>query len=316
MDILINNPISHMYGPYFLVFYGVVIVITAIGCKVILQGNGLHSRGEIPEKPDPYEIAYLRDGAKAVGKVVCLELMQKGFVRVKDKRIERSPQLYNVSSLKPIEKTFFDWLEHSRIASDVKYNFELKKGLSKHCEIYKQSLVSSGYLNSEQKSYLVGGVSAFIILGLGSYKLISALSRGHHNVMFLIFMAIAATIWIGYISCPLYSRITTKGKQYLNNLKETFSGLTGNLETSPTEPDYNSSLLVSIFDFNNFKASGDYQDFVDLFVFKPTYTFLNSNSSSCSCGTSVSCGSSCSSGSSCGSSCGGGCGGGCGGCAG
>ena len=315
MDILINNPISHMYGPYFLVFYGIVIVVTGIGCKVILRGNGLDSGAEIPEKPDPYEIAYLRDGEKAVGKVVCLELMQKGFVRVKDKRIERSPQLFNVSSLKPIEKTFFNWLEHSRVASDVKYNFELKKGLSEHCEIYKQSLANSGYLNSEQKSYLVGGVSAFIILGLGSYKLISALSRGHHNVMFLIFMAIAATIWIGYISCPLYSRITTKGKQHLNKLKETFSGLTGNLETAPTEPDYNSSLLVSIFDLDNFKANGDYQDFVDLFVFKSTYASSYSSNSSSGCSTSISCGSSCSSGSSCGSSCGGGCGG-CGGCGG
>ena len=312
MDILINNPISQMYGPYFLVFYGVVIVVTGIGCKVILQGNGLDSRGKIPEKLDPYEIAYLRDGEKAVAKVVCLELMQKGFVRVKDKRIERSPQLYNVSSLKPIEKTFFDWLKHSRVASDVKYNFELKKKLSEHCETYKHSLESSGYFNSELKSYLLGGAGAFIILGLGSYKLISALSRGHHNVMFLIFMAIAATIWISYISSPLYSRITKKGKQYLNKLKETFSGLTGKLETAPTEPDYNSSLLVSIFDLDNFKASGDYQDFVDLFVFKSTYSSSYSSNSSSACSTSVSCGSSCSSGSSCGSSCGGGCGG-CGG---
>lgn len=313
MDILINNPISNMYGFYFLLFYGVVIVATGIGCKVILQGNSFDSKIEIPAKLDPYEVAYLRDGETAVAKVVCLELIQKGFVRVKNKRIERSPQLYNVSSLKPIEKTFFDWVENSRVASDVKYNFELKKTLSEHCEVYKKSLVNYGYLNSEQKSYLVGGVGASIILSLGSYKLIAALSRGHHNVMFLIFMAIAATIWIGYTSHPFYSRITAKGKQYLDSLKETFLGLTGNLQAPPIEPDYNSSLLVSIFDLDNFKVSGDYQDFVDLFVYKPTYTSSSnySTSSSSGCGTSVSCGSSCSSGSSCGGGCGG-----CGGCGG
>ncbi len=94
MDILINNPISHMYGPYFLVFYGVVIILTVMGCNFILKGNGFNSASiEIPSKPDLYEIAYLRDGEKAVSKLVCFELLQKGFLQVKNSKIERTTSL-------------------------------------------------------------------------------------------------------------------------------------------------------------------------------------------------------------------------------
>lgn len=306
-----------MYGPYFSIFYGIVIVVTIMGCYFILQGNLFSSvTAEIATQPDSYEIAYLRNGEKAVAQLVCLELMQKGFLQVENNLIKKSPDTFDTSSLKPIEKTVFNWISQPRIASDFNYDYTFNNAISEYCSPYKRSLETSGDLNSSAKISLVGGISAFIILGLGSYKLISALSRGHHNVMFLILMAIASMIILSIISSPFHRRITAKGKQYLDNLKLTFSGLTGNLQTPPTEPDYNSSLLLAIFDLDRFKTSGNYQDFVYLFVPKPksitskSKTRNNNDSSS-----TYSCGSSCSS-SSCSSSCGSSCGGGCGGCGG
>jgi uncharacterized protein (TIGR04222 family) len=321
MDILINNPISLMYGPYFLFFYGVIITVTIMGCYLILRGNLFNSTiAEIPSQPDPYEIAYLRDGEKAVAKLACLELVQKGFLQANNNSIVRSLENADLSSLKPIEKTIFDWVYQPRTASDFNYDYTFNSAIAQHCESYKQYLETAGYFHSVAKNYLVGGVSAFIILGLGSYKLISALSRGHHNVLFLIEMAIAATIIVASISLPLYNRVTANGKRYLDNLKQTFSGLTGSLQSPPTEPDYNTSLLVAIFGLDKLKASSNYQDFVNLFIpstsrvtyssskTRRNYDSTDSNSGFSSCSTS-----SCSS--SCGSSCGGGCGG-CGGCGG
>jgi uncharacterized protein (TIGR04222 family) len=319
MDILINNPISLMYGPYFLVFYGVVIAVTLMGCHFILQGDVFSlAVPEIPPQPDPYEIAYLQDGEKAVAKLACLELMQKGFLQANNNSIVRSLENANLSSLNPIEKTIFDWVYQPRTASDFNYDYTFTSAIAQHCESYKQSLETAGYSNSVAKNYLVGGVSAFIILSLGSYKLISALSRGHHNVLFLI--EIAATVILALISLPLYNRATGKGKRYLDNLKQTFSGLTGSLKIPPTEPDYNTSLLVAIFGLDKLKASNNYQDFVNLFL--PSISRVTSSSSktrrnhdstdsnsgfNSSCSTS-SCSSSCSSFSSCGGGCGG-CGG-------
>ncbi|MDJ0572392.1 MAG: hypothetical protein QNJ53_25580 [Pleurocapsa sp. MO_192.B19] len=60
----------------------------------------------------------------------------------------------------------------------------LKSEIAQHCQVYQQSLIKQGYFNSEIKEYIVGGIGAFIVLGLGCYKLMSALSRRHHNILF------------------------------------------------------------------------------------------------------------------------------------
>ena len=39
MDWLTDNPIANMYGPQFLLLYGVVIVVTLVVCWVLLSGR-------------------------------------------------------------------------------------------------------------------------------------------------------------------------------------------------------------------------------------------------------------------------------------
>jgi uncharacterized protein (TIGR04222 family) len=309
MDILINNPLAQMHGPNFLFLYGIVIGITLTSCQIVLQGNIFPSAStsEIPSQPDSYEIAYLRDGEQGVAKLVCWELQQKGLIQVKEKHLERTASDLNVFNLTPLEKTVFDWLEYPRNLSNFRYDYSLKQAIAEHCQGYQQSLETAGYFNPKAKSYLVGGIGGLIILSLGSYKLMVATFQGHHNVLFLMMMAIAATIWLGYLTSPLGSRLTAKGRLYLNNIQTAFSGLETNLKAPPTEPDANSALAIAIGDQVKIRESEYYQDFVNFFIPPFTYT---SSSSGTGCSSS-SCGSSCSS-----SSCGGGCGGGCGGCGG
>lgn len=329
MNILIDNPISHMHGSNFLVLYGITILITLTGCQFFLQGNIFSSASsEIPSQPDSYEIAYLRDGESGVAKLICLDLRQKALIQVKENRLERSPVAGDVSSLNPLEKTVFDWLEHPRNLSNFKYDYSFKNAIAQHCQGYHQALETAGYSNSQAKIYLATGISELIILSLGGYKLMVAISQGHHNVLYLIMMAIAATCWLGYVATPHSSRLTATGKLYLNNLQSTFSGLETKLKAPPTEPDENSSLIVAIGDQVKIRANEDYQDLINFFLPQPTYTrsthtsrsnktrndydSFSGSDSSCS---SFSCSSSSCSSSSCGSSCGGGCGG-CGGCGG
>lgn len=325
MNILIDNPISHMHGSNFLVLYGITILITLTGCQFFLQGNIFSSASsEIPSQPDSYEIAYLRDGESGVAKLVCLDLRQKALIQVKENRLERSPVAGDVSSLNPLEKTVFDWLEHPRNLSNFKYDYSFKNAIAKHCRDYHEALETAGYSNSQAKIYLATGISELIILSLGSYKLMVAISQGHHNVLYLIMMAIAATCWLGYVATPHSSRLTATGKLYLKNLQATFSSLETKLKAPPAEPDENSSLIMAIGDQVKIRANEDYQDLINFFLPPFTYTRNESDSSSSSCGSSgcsssscssFSCSSSSCSSSSCGSSCGGGCGG-CGGCGG
>lgn len=37
MNVLLHNPIADMYGPQFLVFYGIVIAIATLVCLILVQ---------------------------------------------------------------------------------------------------------------------------------------------------------------------------------------------------------------------------------------------------------------------------------------
>lgn len=143
MNIFIDNPISHMYGPDFLVLYGSTILITLTCYKSFLHGNiSSLAATEIPSQPDSYEIAYLRDGELGVAKLACLDLQQKGLIQVKKKRLERSPDADNVFSfnLTPLEKTVFDWLKYPRNLLSFKYDYGFQQAIAKHCQDYRRSL--------------------------------------------------------------------------------------------------------------------------------------------------------------------------------
>ncbi len=310
MDILIDNPISLMYGPYFLAFYAGTIAIVGTAVNWIIKGNS-QATAVIPTHPDLYEIAYLRDGETAVIKLACWQLLQRGLLKADKHHLESViDDGVDISNLSKIEQTVYDYLSTPRTATALIHNLSLKNKIASLCKSDRDSLIERGYLNSNTKQYFVGGAGAFIILSLGSYKMISALSRGHHNILLLLIMAIAATFWLGIISCPLYNRLTAKGNKYLANLKSTFGDLSRELKSPPTEPDYNTSLLVALKDLEGIKKTTiePYQSAIDLFVTKRISRNWVSTSSSYGCSSS-----SCSS--SCGSSCGGGCGG-CGGCGG
>ncbi len=83
MDILIHNPIAHMYGPHFLVLYASVIAITLGWCAIILRDVTVNLPAPlVPTQPDPYEIAYLRGGATQVLHLISFDLIQRGYLKV------------------------------------------------------------------------------------------------------------------------------------------------------------------------------------------------------------------------------------------
>ncbi|MGD1920831.1 MAG: TIGR04222 domain-containing membrane protein [Pleurocapsa sp.] len=308
MEILINNPISLMYAPYFLAFYGGVIVSVGIVANLIIQGNKIGTEA-IPTHPDPYEIAYLREGEKAVIELACLNLAQRGLITTEVNHIENiTGDAVNTAMVSAIEEAVYDYLATPRTVAALTNSLSLKNDLAIHCQKYKDSLIKQKYLNSDLKRYIVGGIGAFIVLSLGSYKMISALSRGHHNILFLLIMAIAATFWLGIISSPLYSRHTAKGKKYLASLRQVFGKLPSGLKTPPSQPDYNTALLTASHNLGAIEKSSteEYASLINLFTVKKSLRSSRSTISSSSYGCSSS---------SCGSSCGGGCGG-CGGCGG
>src|SRR5689334_6465903 len=93
MEILIDNPLAKMYGPYFLILFGFIIFFAVILLALVkskFDNTGRHAIPPIPQNPDPFEIAYLRGGTNEVARSVIFSLLQKGFIEI------------NNSSTKPI----------------------------------------------------------------------------------------------------------------------------------------------------------------------------------------------------------------------
>ncbi len=62
MEFLFDNPLTNMYGPYFLVIYIIFTVSTIIVYRILknrLDRTAHFSLPPIPQNPDPFEIAYL-----------------------------------------------------------------------------------------------------------------------------------------------------------------------------------------------------------------------------------------------------------------
>lgn len=247
----------------------------------IAQANNLLHQDNVPfsiidQKPSLYETAYLKGGNAGVIKLVCWELLQMGFVEIRDNQIQVKTYFKHVSHLEPIEQAIFDYLHVPKTGNLLFESKDLNRIISVHCIQYRQSLINQGYLNSEGKKYLTLGISGLLILGLALSKPLVGLAQSYRYIMMLAMiampkasLAIAATAWFSTRSKSASNKLTAKGKKYLANLEQASKQITRKISAPPSKPDYETSLLFVLQGFdagnniNNIKA---YTGWSDLFI--------------------------------------------------
>ncbi|MEC4807080.1 MAG: TIGR04222 domain-containing membrane protein [Jaaginema sp. PMC 1079.18] len=297
MDILYHNPLAEMYGPHFLLLYGIVIGITIAWCHWSLRDRTTNL--PVPQIPDnlaPYELAYLRSQEKGMAQLAIARLVKNGYWEIIEKTrlvpVEFPPDIEN---LPDIEKQAFTSLTSEKSAKEVQQ--DIVRSLD--TQDYQTKLEQQNFLLPQAlKSYYqaVVWIGAIAICSLGGYKFHAALHNHHHNVLFLIFFTVVALIWL-YALCLFRSSPNTNlGNRYLIQLKTAFEKV--KIDDS-LEGDRNFSLWIALFGTTQL-AQTIYESYEAILTFP-----LPTSSSSCS-GTSGSCG----------GGCGSGCGGGCGGCGG
>lgn len=305
MDIL-HNPLAEMYGPKFLLLYGVVIAMIIGACWLMVSVADLTKKLPLPLVPadlDPYEIAYLRGAQRQVTQLAVFNLIQRRYLQLNKKNIERSPDHPKIEKLTPLEQEIFAWFTKSRTAAEVE--FALPSKIQEHCQVYKQILQNQQLLylpewrTTAQQVSLIGSA---IILSLGGYKFLVALINGHHNVTFLISMTVFAFIMLRVI-CYSPPRLSYLGQKYLHQLQDVFAQFKQKSKNGIPTLTSEYALLLALFGVNALIGT-PYDSYRKMFI---------SSRSSYTTSSSGTCGSSCSSG--CGSSCGSGCAG-CGGCGG
>ncbi len=223
-----DNPIANMYGPDFLVFYAIVIVGAFILWRLFSASAKRAGDSPIPllsSRPDPYEIAYLRNGRNGVLELILMSLFERSFLVSKDRRkIEKNLGHPDPGLLNEIERKVFLEIGFSVLKKDV-YR-KVRDPIRDFCDAIDLRLKSANLLVSREavsKLRTVKWVLAIGCFSLGAYKLQIALSRGHTNVIFLLAMMIIAPILIALL-CKI-PRLNNKGKEYLDRLQSSLASL-------------------------------------------------------------------------------------------
>ncbi len=331
MEILFDNPLATMYGPYFLIFFGFLIFFAVIILAFVKSQFDKTNHFTIPSIPsniDPYEIAYLRGGTNEVARSVIFSLLQKGFIEIDNIAtpavIRKTLNQPNRIVLDQIELTALGWLGASREPKELFGSYGLVGQLETYGRNYQGQLEQQQLLTGDEDHAALAPAKwsvYLLILVFGGYKTIAAILHGNYNIILLIIFTIAGLLIAREVS--KLPRITKLGKSYLDRLQTAFDTLKYTSQRAyiqSNEPRVVPQtafggvdpLLLSVGVFGSGILAGTVFDGYNN-AFQRAQNASVAGGSSCSggCG-SCSTGSSCSSGDGGGSSCGGGCGG-CGG---
>jgi uncharacterized protein (TIGR04222 family) len=238
MNWLLHNPIADLYGPYFLILYGLFVIVLLVAARFWITSRdttGELSPVQIPADPDPYEIAWLRGGVNEVIRVVVFNLLQRGFLErrkkksaiglVKENKIAMAEPAPTRGKLTSLENRV---LKHFFMARDAASIFKstFTQKVESACANFEARLERARLLQSrEQKSAAISARFAVgtLIVGLAGYKFCMALWKGHTNVGFLVIMAIASLVGLAFITRS--RRVSQRGSRYLSELQRAFARL-------------------------------------------------------------------------------------------
>lgn len=233
MEILIDNPLATMYGPYFLIFFGFLIFFAVIILALVKSQFDRTDKLGIPAIPpniDPYEIAYLRGGANEIARSVIFSLLQKGFIEIDNVAvppvIRKTQNPPNPNSLSQIERTAFGWLGASREPKEVFGSYGLVEQLKTYEMTYQGRLEQQQMLTSDEDRTAFSPVKwsvYLLIFAFGGYKVLAAIANGNFNIAFLIIFTVVGLLIARAVS--KMPRITKLGKIYLDRLQTAFDNL-------------------------------------------------------------------------------------------
>lgn len=305
---LFDNPLGRMYGPFFLILYALLCLAAILYARYLLPKRMIRNKEEespkIPDKPDPYEIAYLWQTENELLSLVIFNLVRRGYLTLNRAKTQTTIRKNEKSTthLSAMEKDVYMRLEGETSLETFAKDVYRDSYFRTHAESLDKSLKEQGLLWTvfDADDFRIRKMKIVVFLiAVALYKIAAALSQGHSNIGFLIIMVIFTAIIL--MKIQVNKMPSAKGYKLLEQMKQAFRPLHGGqlLKQAP----YTEQLLLGIYGFGLLAAS-DYSDFYTTAVsglkVQPEIEFIG-DSSGCS-------GSGCSGG--------GGCGGGCGGCGG
>lgn len=308
-----ENPLGRMYGPFFLLLYALICLAAILYVRYYLPGRVLRRTNEenpkIPDRPDPYEIAYLWQTENELLSLVIFNLVRRGFLTLIQTRsgTRVTKNAVDMTPLSIMEKEVYMRLEKETSLESFAKDVYRDSYFRTHAESLDKHLKEQGLLWSvpeeeqfrKDKWKMIAALAA-----LGLYKIVAAAQHGHSNVLFIVLIAVVASI--NLMKVKVIRMPSAKGYRLQEKLKQVFRPAYGKQLLS--QAPYTEQLLLGIYGFG-LLAGSEYVDFytctISGLTVHPAIEFDSSISGSGSCSGGGGCSGGCSGGGGCG---------GCGGC--
>ena len=304
------NPFD-LTGPDFLVFYAILAVATIVAIAAARwwtesapEDRVIRMAKEIGQ--DPYQIAFLRGGRAESLRVAIVSLIDRGLLKASGKKLVAIDAEAAKKARRPLEKAILGRFATPRTATTVYDDpIILAEAQQVGRPLEDNKLLPGASMKAARYARLLLAVA--ILWVVAGAKIYVALSRGRHNIIFLILMAaIAAVVLVKLVRRPR----TVLGDAVCKHIGKLFSGLQLRRNKIAAH-DAGGELTFLAAAFGMAALPSAVSEMVSPLELQ--HRRASQGWSSCgSCGSTGGGGSSCG-GSSCG---GGGCGGGCGGCGG
>jgi len=322
-------------GPDFLVFY-IIFGLGVIAAELILflwpfSWGKREEAAEIANgiAQDPYQMAYLRGGRDETIRVAIASLILRNMLIVDGKFLCSNSAMTVLPRRMLARAILFRFGCKAEGASAMKDSVIIAEVEQIGDTLRRQGLLVGP--NALLKRFLIKLSAVVILGGIAGGKIMIALAKGHHNIAFLVILAVVFCFIAMVISKGRRLR-TSLGERVYEQVGAVYKKLYYRVK-SQVVPVETEELTFAVAAFGLILLSAEMQaDFTGLRLYNSQNMSLFSSSSMSGSGCSISAsmaasensyppivtfnsnssgGSSCSSGSSCG---GGGCGGGCGGC--
>ena len=238
MEWLTNNALTNLHGFQFLFLYICVATSTIFAAWLMVRRQDKTDQMpplHIPQTPDIYEIAYLRGKENEVIRLSILNLISQGYLQIISDKISKNPNSPDPGLLSELDKQIFAVCYNGMEAKDIFSNSSISNIATKYCQTYQYNLETKHLVTSEevkQAAWGIGTAGALLLMCLSGYKISVAISQGRHNIGFLIFLTIVSLIVLIFAAKP--PRLSKRGRNYLEMLKQIFSNLSNKESLSST----------------------------------------------------------------------------------
>ena len=228
------NPFD-LRGPEFLVFYAFFSLVVLVLLKRVqrareqresaaLANARLPARSRKTLERDPYRIAYLNGGQNEAIQTAIISLLERGLLEMLDDgRLQTTAPGNARKARHPLDKAILGIYAVPGTAQSLCANSIVMAEIrSIHIKLLNVRLLSDGRRKFSGFGFL-WALCAFWSVAV--VKIVVAFSRGHHNVLFLIGMAIIASVVALIILRRAPHARTPLGETVLGELRAQFDSL-------------------------------------------------------------------------------------------